>query len=75
MEEKRNAFKVLLGMSEGKILLGGPLYRWKDNIKMGLGEIVWDCRDWIHLAQDIDQCSCECGKESFGYKNCWEILE
>jgi hypothetical protein len=26
-----------------------------DNIKMGLGEIGWDDRDWIELAQDRDQ--------------------
>jgi hypothetical protein len=27
-----------------------------DNIKMDLGEIRWDGRDWIELAQDRDQC-------------------
>jgi hypothetical protein len=26
-----------------------------DNIKMGLGEIGWDGRDWIERAQDRDQ--------------------
>jgi hypothetical protein len=26
-----------------------------DNIKMDLGEIRWDGRDWIELAQDRDQ--------------------
>jgi hypothetical protein len=26
-----------------------------DNIKMDLGEIGWDCMDWIDLAQDMDQ--------------------
>jgi hypothetical protein len=25
-----------------------------DNIKMDLGEIGWDSRDWIELAQDRD---------------------
>jgi hypothetical protein len=29
--------------------------RWVDNIKMDLGEIEWDGRDWIELAQDRDQ--------------------
>jgi hypothetical protein len=29
--------------------------RWVDNIKMDLGEIGWDGRDWIELAQDRDQ--------------------
>jgi hypothetical protein len=26
-----------------------------DNIKMDLGEIVWDGVDWIDMAQDRDQ--------------------
>jgi hypothetical protein len=26
-----------------------------DNIRMDLGEIVWDGMDWIDLAQDMDQ--------------------
>jgi hypothetical protein len=30
-----------------------------DNIKMDLGEIGWDGRDWIELAQDRDQWSDE----------------
>jgi hypothetical protein len=32
-----------------------PRRRWVDNIKMYLGEIGWDGRDWIELAQDRDQ--------------------
>jgi hypothetical protein len=32
--------------------LGRPRRRWVDNIKMDLGEIGWDGRDWIELAQD-----------------------
>jgi hypothetical protein len=28
---------------------------WVDNIKMDLGEIGWDGRDWIELAQDRNQ--------------------
>jgi hypothetical protein len=26
-----------------------------DNIKMDLGEIGWDGRDWMEMAQDMDQ--------------------
>jgi hypothetical protein len=36
-------------------LKGGPRRRWVDNIKMDTGEIGWDGRDWIELAQDRDQ--------------------
>jgi hypothetical protein len=35
--------------------LGRARRRWVDNIKMDLGEIEWDGRDWIELAQDRDQ--------------------
>jgi hypothetical protein len=29
--------------------------RWVDSIKIDLGEIGWDCMDWIDLAEDRDQ--------------------
>jgi transcription termination factor 2 len=51
----RNAYKILVGMPEGKILLGRPRRRWMDNIKMDLREIGWNGVDWIDMAQDRDQ--------------------
>jgi hypothetical protein len=53
--EKRNAYRLLVGMSEGKRPLGRPRRRWVDNIKMELREIGWDGMDWIDLAQNRDQ--------------------
>jgi hypothetical protein len=44
-----------MGKPEGKIPLGRPRRRWVDNIKIDLGKIRWDGRDWIELAQDRDQ--------------------
>jgi hypothetical protein len=44
-----------VGKPEGKRPLGRPRRRWVDNIKMDLGEMGWDCMDWIDLAQDRDQ--------------------
>jgi hypothetical protein len=52
---KRNAYRILVGKSEGKRPLGRPRYRWVDNIKMDLREVAWDCMDWIDLTQDRDQ--------------------
>jgi hypothetical protein len=52
---KRNPYRSLVGKPEGKRPLGRPRCRWVDNIKMNLGEIGWDGRDWIELAQDRDQ--------------------
>jgi hypothetical protein len=40
---------------EGKRPLERRRHRWVDNIKMDLREIGWDGRDWIDLAQDMDQ--------------------
>jgi hypothetical protein len=39
MGPKRNAYRILVGMSEGKKPLGRPKRRWVDNIKMNLREI------------------------------------
>jgi hypothetical protein len=40
-EVKKNACRILMGMSEGKVQLGRPGIRWVDNIKMDLREIRW----------------------------------
>jgi hypothetical protein len=39
MGEKRNAYRILVGMPEGKRPLGRPRRRSVDNIKMDLREI------------------------------------
>jgi hypothetical protein len=39
MGEKRNAYRLLVGKSEGKRTLGRPRYRWVDNIRMDLGDL------------------------------------
>jgi hypothetical protein len=55
MGENRNAYRILVGMPEGKRPMGRPSRRWVDNIKMHLGEIGWDGVDLIDMAQDRDQ--------------------
>jgi hypothetical protein len=44
-----------MGKPEGKRLLEKPGRKWKENIRMDLGEIVWGGMDCIDLAQDRDQ--------------------
>jgi len=39
MGEKRGAYRILVGKSEGKRPLGKPRHRWADNIKMDLQEV------------------------------------
>jgi hypothetical protein len=53
--EKRNAYRIFVGKSEGKRQLGRPRRRWEDTIRMDLGGITWGGMDWIDLAQDRDQ--------------------
>jgi hypothetical protein len=55
MREKRNSYRILVGMPEGRKPLEKPRRRWVDNIKMDLREIGWDGMDWIDLAQNMDQ--------------------
>jgi hypothetical protein len=53
-EERRGAYKVLLGKPEGKRLFGRLRRRWKDNIKMDLQEVESGCMEWIDLSQYRD---------------------
>jgi hypothetical protein len=50
MGEKRNVYRLLVGMPEGKRPLGRPRRRLVDNIRMDLGEVRWCDVDWIGLA-------------------------
>jgi hypothetical protein len=50
--EKRNAYRILAGKSEGKRPLGRPRSRWVDNIKMNLREkvgTVWVGLVWLRI--------------------------
>jgi hypothetical protein len=43
MREKRNAFRLLVGKSEGKRPLGRPKRRWVDNIRDGSFRVGMGC--------------------------------
>jgi hypothetical protein len=55
MEKKSNSYRILVGNTEGKRLLGRPRRRWVDNIKMDFRETDWDGMNCIDLARDRDQ--------------------
>ena len=55
MEQFINAYRILVGKPESKRPLGRSRRRWDDNIKMDLREVGCDPRDWIALAEDMDQ--------------------
>jgi hypothetical protein len=54
MGERRSAYRILVGLAEGKRPLGRSRHRWEDNIKMDIREIGWGGIDWVDLAQDVD---------------------
>ena len=54
MAESRGVYRVLMGKSEGKKLLGRFRRRWENNIKMDFHEVGCRGMDWIELAQDRD---------------------
>jgi transcription termination factor 2 len=54
-EERKNAYRLLVGKPEGNRPLGRPRRRWVDNIRVDLGEVGWGDVDWIGLAKDRDR--------------------
>ena len=55
MGEIRGAYRVLVGRTEGKRLLGRPRHRWVGNVRMDLQEVGCGYVDWIGLAQDRER--------------------
>jgi hypothetical protein len=55
MGEDRGVYRVLVGKSKGKMLLGRPSRRWEDIIKVDFQEVRGGRGDWMELAQDRDR--------------------
>ena len=55
MGEEREVYRVLVGNSEWRRLLGRPRPRWVDNIRMDLQEVGCGFMKWIRLTQDRDR--------------------
>jgi len=49
MGKTRNAYKIMVGKSEGRRVLGRHRCRWEDDIRMYVREIGCLVVDWIHV--------------------------
>lgn len=54
MAQKKNAFIVLVRITEGKRPLGKHGLRWEGNINMDLREISWEGIIWIDVFPSTD---------------------
>jgi hypothetical protein len=55
MLEKRTAYRILVGKSEGNRPLRRPRRRWVDDIKMDLRGVGWGGMESIDVAQHKDK--------------------
>jgi hypothetical protein len=53
--ENKNAYRFLVGKSEGKRPLARPRCRYENNTKMEVTKVGWGGINLIHLVQDRDQ--------------------
>jgi hypothetical protein len=63
MEEERKMYKFLVGKPKGSSSIGRLRRRWKDGIRMDLGENGWGWTgfSWLRIGTKLG--SCECGDE------------
>jgi hypothetical protein len=52
MRDRRGAYRILMGRTDGKRPFGRPRLRWDDSIKISLQDVGWEGMDLIDLTQD-----------------------
>ena len=55
MGDRRGAYRVLVGKSEGKKPIGRCRRRWEDNSGMDPQKVGWGDMEWIELTRDKDR--------------------
>jgi hypothetical protein len=65
MRKTENAYKILVGKTEGKRPLGRHKLTWENNTRIDPGELEWEIIDWITLIHNRLPVvsSCEHGNE------------
>jgi hypothetical protein len=51
----KNVYNILVEEYEAKKPFRGARCRLEDNIRIDLRKIVWECVNWMFVAQDRDQ--------------------
>jgi len=51
MGEIRNAYKILVGISEGKRPFERSTCRWKEKVRIDIRETELEIMDWMHQDQ------------------------
>ena len=76
MEERRDAYRVLMGKPEEKRPLGRLRHTWEDNIKMDLQEVGWGHGlDLSGSGYGQVAGTCECCNEHLSSIRCREFLD
>jgi hypothetical protein len=52
MGDTKDVFKILVEVPEVKRQVECSSHKWEQNIKMDFKGIMYECVNWIHLAQD-----------------------
>jgi len=64
LQDRKGAYRVLVGGHDGNRPTGKPRRRYEDNIKMDLQDVRCRGMDWTAPAQVAG--ACECGNEYSG---------
>jgi hypothetical protein len=54
MGDRRGAYRVSVGETEGRRPVERPGHRWERTINIYLLDVGWEVVDWTYLAQDRD---------------------
>jgi hypothetical protein len=73
MGEYKNAYIILMVISEGNKPLGIPRCGREDNIKMYLKEIRSECVDWNYLVRVRDHCPAVVNTVTFRFHKIQEL--
>jgi hypothetical protein len=74
--DRKDAYRDLVGKSEGRTSLGRPRLRWEVNIKMNIQAVgLRYGLNWFGSGHGQVAGSCVCGDEPSGYIKCRQFFD